>query len=91
MWYFYVLESKKDSSWYKGHTNDLQRRFAEHNDGRGGTYTKKFVPFMMIYIETYIEESDALKAERFYKTGYGREMLVKKLATYVKKSKSSKM
>ncbi len=85
MRYFYVLESIKDRSLYKGSTNDLRRRLAdEHNKKRGGSYTKKHAPFRLIYYEAYLEKADALKAENFYKTGYGREILKGKLEIYLR-------
>ena len=31
MFYTYILKSKKDNDLYIGSTNDLRRRFAEHN------------------------------------------------------------
>ena len=33
MWYVYVLQSLKDSMWYTGYTDDLKRRFENHNKG----------------------------------------------------------
>lgn len=88
MWYFYVLESLKDFTLYKGHSDDLKRRvFEEHNQKRGGSYTKKHAPFKLIYYEAYIEKTDAIRAERFFKTGYGREILKGKLESYLKNRK----
>ena len=83
MWYFYVIESLKNSKWYKGYTGNLKRRFAEHNQKRGGSFTKKMAPFKLIYYEAYLEKTDAADAERFYKTGYGREILKGKLKHYL--------
>lgn len=33
-WYVYVLRSEKDREFYIGSTNDLDRRFAEHQSGK---------------------------------------------------------
>ena len=33
MYFVYVLQSKKDSEFYTGFTNDLQRRIEEHGKG----------------------------------------------------------
>lgn len=38
---------------------------------------------MLIYYEAYIIKSDAQNAERFYKTGSGREVLKSKLRGYL--------
>ena len=33
MYYVYVIQSKKDRKWYTGSTNNLRKRFNEHNSG----------------------------------------------------------
>ena len=62
MFYVYILESKKDNSLYIGSTNNMQRRLKEHNNGEGG-YTKKHMPYELVYFEAYKTESDARKRE----------------------------
>ena len=84
MWYVYILESLKNSRLYVGYTDDLKRRFKEHNEGRGGTYTRKNGKWRLIFYEAYLEKKDAVKAEKFFKTGYGREILKDKLENYFK-------
>lgn len=85
MWYVYVLESSKNGLHYTGSTNNLRQRFSDHNSKRGGKYTGRNAPFKLIFYEAYLEKADALKAEKFFKTGYGREVLKEKLASYLKK------
>jgi predicted GIY-YIG superfamily endonuclease len=70
-----VLESLKDGSLYKGYTDNLKRRFLEHNQKRGGSCTSKHAPFKINYYESFLEKADAAKSERFFKIGYGREVL----------------
>jgi putative endonuclease len=82
MWYVYILESLKNRRLYIGYTNDLKRRFEEHNQGRGGVYTKKNGGWRLIFYEAYLEKKDATKAEKFFKTGYGRDVLKGKLENY---------
>ncbi len=79
MFYTYVLKSKKNERLYVGSTDDLKRRFLEHNNGRGGKYTKDNRPFEILYYEAYNSYDLAKQSERFYKTGYGREVLKDKL------------
>ena len=78
MWYAYVIKSKKNKHLYVGSTEDLKRRFTEHNQGRGGAYTRKNAPFDLLFYEAYQEKGDAIAAENFYKSGYGREVLKEK-------------
>lgn len=84
MFYTYVLKSRKNGKKYIGSTDNLKRRVKEHNDGIGGVYTKNNRPFDLIYYEAYVNYSDAKKSEKFYKTGYGREVLTGKLESFLK-------
>ena len=63
MFYVYVLKSKKDENLYIGSTNDLKRRFSEHNRGLCRS-TKSRTPFELIYYESYLIEDDARKREK---------------------------
>ena len=83
MYYTYILQSFKNNRRYIGSTKDLKQRIKEHNAGIGGLYTKNNRPFKLIYYEAYIEKKDAESAEKFYKTGYGREVLNDKLKNYL--------
>jgi len=40
-YYVYILQSRKDLRFYKGQTNNLQKRFHEHNQGKSN-YTRKY-------------------------------------------------
>lgn len=62
MFYVYVLKSKKDDSLYIGSTNNLQRRFKEHNQKLVDS-TKLKVPFDIVYYEAYVSENDARARE----------------------------
>jgi putative endonuclease len=62
VYYFYVLQSKKDGKLYFGYSNDLRRHVREHNEKRVQS-TKARVPLMLIYYEAYRSEADARKHE----------------------------
>ena len=66
MYYLYVLKSKKDNKGYIGSTNDLKRRFSEHNNGLVQS-TKARIPFELIYYEAYKSEKDARDREQSLK------------------------
>jgi putative endonuclease len=80
MYYVYVLYSKKSNRLYTGYTQDLKKRFLEHNQGSGGSYTSKNRPFLLVFYEAFVAKEDAIKQEKFYKSGYGREVLLEKAA-----------
>ncbi len=62
MFYVYVLKSKKDGLLYTGSTNDLRKRFSDHNNGKVFS-TKTRRPFEIVYYESYKAEKDARKRE----------------------------
>ena len=66
MFYVYILKSKRDHRLYIGSTNDLRRRFAEHNNGQVRS-TKSRTPFELRYYEAYFSEEDARHRERSLK------------------------
>ena len=82
MFYVYWLESQKNGKIYTGSTDDLKKRFREHNEGAGGDFTAHNGPWKLIHYEAYIRETDAREMEQFYKSGVGREVLKKKLKHY---------
>jgi len=63
MLYVYLLKSKKDNNLYIGSTNDLEKRIAEHNEGKVFS-TKPRRPFELIYYEAYKSEKDAHHREK---------------------------
>lgn len=64
--YFYVLECK-DTSFYAGYTNNLKKRIAAHNAGKGAKYTRARGPVKCIYYETFTTKEQAMSAEYAFK------------------------
>ena len=79
MFYVYVLKSKKDGKHYIGVTDNLVRRFREHNNGLNIS-TKYRKPFVLIYYEAYRREEDAmLREKRLKQFKNGQKELLKRL------------
>jgi len=72
--FVYVLECS-DGSWYKGFTKDIIKRWKEHASGKGAEHTKKYPPVKLIHWEVFDNEKEAVKREKYFKTGAGREWL----------------
>ena len=82
MVYVYLLQSEKDRKWYTGCTNDLKKRFAEHN--QGAVYsTKNRGPFILIYYEACLNKSDAFTREKYLKSGLGKRYLKNRLKRFL--------
>ena len=62
MYYVYLLRCG-DGTLYAGFTNDLARRLAVHNAGRGAKYTRSRLPVELVYWENFPNKSSALKRE----------------------------
>jgi len=73
MFYVYVLKNGKGRL-YVGHTNNLERRITEHNTGLS-PYTKNRGPWELAYSESFDTRGEAMKREKFLKSGKGRELL----------------
>ena len=58
--YTYILRCG-DSSLYTGWTNDLEKRLADHNAGRGAKYTRAHLPVTLAYYETFDTKEEAMK------------------------------
>jgi len=71
MCYTYILESlSKPGEFYRGHTDDLKRRLAEHNAGKC-PHTKRFVPWKVKFYAAFEPLEQAQRFEQYLKTGSG--------------------
>ena len=75
MWYVYVLLCE-DGSLYTGSTNNLEKRFLDHKNGKGGYYTRSHKPIKLIYQEQLPTQSEALRRELEIKS-WSREKKIK--------------
>lgn len=72
--YVYFIESQKNFKIYVGSTSkNPEIRVKEHNNGTN-EWTKNNRPFKLIYYEEYICQRDAINREKFYKTGFGKNI-----------------
>ena len=49
---------------YTGSTNDLERRFEKHKNGKGAKYTRSHIPEKIVFSEKCDNKILALKRER---------------------------
>lgn len=62
MYSVYLIQCK-DGSIYTGIATDVERRFLEHKNGKGGRYTKSKGAIKLLYAEKWRNKSGALKRE----------------------------
>jgi len=68
----YILYSEKFNKNYTGFTSNLIERFKSHNILG---FTIKFRPWKVIYVEFFNSKTEAMKREKYLKTGIGREFI----------------
>ena len=61
-WFTYILICA-DNTLYTGITNNLDKRIATHNSGKGAKYTRGRGPVKLVYSETSTDKSSASKRE----------------------------
>jgi putative endonuclease len=76
-WYVYILRSLKDRNLYIGLTSNLGKRVEQRNKGHERT-TRSRRPFNLLHYEEFASRSAAREREKYFKSGFGRE-LIKKL------------
>ena len=60
--YVYMLQCGDDTL-YTGWTNDLEKRLAAHQNGKGAKYTKSHLPVRLVYRETLPTQGEAMRRE----------------------------
>lgn len=61
-WYVYIVECC-DGTLYTGISDDVPKRVAAHNSGRGAKYTRGRTPVVLRYYEACPDRSAALRRE----------------------------
>lgn len=73
--------SLKDNKLYTGYSDNLKRRFEDHNKGKV-EIIKHRKQFILIYYEAYLNQQDATAREKYLKTQWGRNYLKRTLKNY---------
>ena len=74
MYFAYVIRSRSTGRHYAGHTSDLIQRLGQHNSGITKS-TKNRGPWELVHQELFATRAEAVRRERFLKSGQGREEL----------------
>ncbi len=75
MYFVYVIQSIIDGMRYTGSTSkEPKQRLKEHNSG-SNKWTKGHKPFKMVHFEAFSGKTEAIKKEKFLKSGAGRKYI----------------
>ena len=61
--YIYILKCN-DGTYYTGHTDNLEKRLAEHNNNTYECYTSTRLPIKLVFVQEFASRSEAIDAER---------------------------
>ena len=70
-YYIYLIKSLKDNHYYIGQTNNLEKRLAQHNDGKVKS-TSKRRPFKLIGYKVFYQRNEARGEEYQLKKRLGK-------------------
>lgn len=76
MHFVYILKSLSADKSYVGISGDVERRLTEHNSGKS-YYTKRHLPWVVVYTEKFDSVREAREKEKWLKTTPGRRFLNK--------------
>ncbi len=62
--YFTYILLTEQNTLYCGYTDDVEKRFQAHLEGRGAKYTRSHKPIKIVYQKEFETKSDAMKEER---------------------------
>lgn len=81
MFYVYIIESETDQTWYYGYSQNPKSRLEYHNSGES-LYTKRKVPWKLIFIKSFESKTDALKFEKYLKKSRNKDYIKRTFAEY---------
>ncbi|WP_062200968.1 GIY-YIG nuclease family protein [Massilibacterium senegalense] len=61
-YYVYILQCA-DDTFYIGYTTNIKRRVMCHQQKKGAKYTRGRTPVKLMYFQTFLTKSEALRAE----------------------------
>jgi len=73
-YYVYAIRSLSKKYIYVGLTNNVQRRFSQHNAGKEKT-TSFYKPFKLFFQEKFETRAETRKREKYLKSGCRKEYL----------------
>jgi len=75
MFYAYVLQSLKDSTYYYGYSANPEARLENYHNKGFETHTSKKMPWKLVHKESFSTRAEAMRREKFFKSGKGREYI----------------
>jgi putative endonuclease len=84
MFTVYILHSAAHNKTYIGQTKNLENRLLEHNETALKGFTVAYRPWILVHHEEYETRGEAMKREKYLKSGMGREIVKKIVVEFLK-------
>jgi putative endonuclease len=78
----YILFSESSQRNYTGYTSNLITRMSSHNVF-GNDSTRLYRPWIVVHLEFFETKSEALKKEKYYKSGRGSQLKKKIIEEFI--------
>ena len=78
--FVYILQSRTTEQYYIGHTNDVSRRVAEHNDQTRSHWAASRGPWKLKHVEKFHTRAKAMQKEKSLKLVKNRGKLSQYIA-----------
>jgi predicted GIY-YIG superfamily endonuclease len=90
--FVYILRCS-DGTYYVGHSNNPEKRLAEHNRGSGARYTSSRYPVDLVYSENSVDKNSAIAREKQIKnwSRFKKEALINNDISLLKSLAKSKV
>lgn len=69
--YMYILKCF-DGFYYVGHTDDIEKRIAMHNEGKASNFTQRRRPVEVVFLQDFATRAEAIDMEQRVK-GWSRK------------------
>ena len=80
-YFVYIIQSDKDKTFYKGFTEDIEKRLTQHNNGES-RYISRKTPWKLVYLKEFNTKKEALIFEKKIKR-YNAIFLQKIIAEHI--------
>jgi putative endonuclease len=75
MFTVYILYSQTHNKHYTGFTSDFEARLNSHNLFGKKDWATRYRPWNVIHTETSENKAEAMRREKWFKSGVGREFI----------------
>lgn len=61
-YFVYIILTQRDT-YYCGYTDDVEKRFKKHCEGKAAKYTRANKPLKIVYTKEFLTKQEAMKEE----------------------------